>query len=150
FATDQNTKCHCRIIMSPRDVAAGVNHHHKRGPDCEWRDYPRTRAANYRAANRQHEKECSDEFGNVLVHILKLLADRAWKKQAASAMRLWFYCCETTPNRSRSPSKATTNAMFAPILDDAEQANGICQATNLIQIKSRIIAPMIDMMKPAG
>src|SRR5437899_3082709 len=56
--------------MSAGDMAAGKNHHHERRADCEWGDHPRT-CPNHGAANRQDKEECSDEFGDILVHNLQ-------------------------------------------------------------------------------
>ena len=55
--------------MRSRDMAAGENHHHQRRADSERRNDPRA-SANSRAANCQDEEECSDEFGDILVHKL--------------------------------------------------------------------------------
>jgi hypothetical protein len=50
-------------------MAACENHHHQRRANSERRDDPR-HSANSRATNCQDEKECSDEFGDILVHKL--------------------------------------------------------------------------------
>jgi hypothetical protein len=58
--------------MPARDVAPGENHYHERRSNGERRDDTRTRA-NSRAANRQDEKESSDEFCYVFVHIVRFV-----------------------------------------------------------------------------
>src|SRR4029434_4604599 len=67
FTSDQNPERYRRIIMSAGYVTAGVDHHHERRSDRQWRDNSRTRA-DYRAANCQDQEERSDEFGDILVH----------------------------------------------------------------------------------
>ena len=62
--------------MCPGDVAAGENHDHQRRADGERCDDPRA-SADSRAANRQDKKECSNKFGDILVHKSFLLTDRA-------------------------------------------------------------------------
>src|SRR2546423_1389031 len=69
FTSDQNTECHRGIIMSARDVAPGIYHHHERRAYGQRGDHP-SAGADYSAANRQDKKECSDEFGDVFVHNL--------------------------------------------------------------------------------
>ena len=50
----------------------------------------------------------------------------------------------------RDVPRGMGEALFASHLNAGEECEYLRQATNLIQIKSRMIAPMIDMMKPAG
>jgi hypothetical protein len=66
-AADQHTDRHRRIIMRARDVAAGKNHHHQCRSNGERSNHAVTRA-DYCAANGQHKKESSDEFGDILIH----------------------------------------------------------------------------------
>src|SRR5438105_15819408 len=119
--------------MSAGDVAAGENHHHQRRADRERGDDSGSRA-DYRSANRQDKKECSDEFGDILVHSY-VLGQSASKKQEHQQWAVGL----TTAIKHR-----TYNGEHPP------NANASSQAANFIQINSRIIAPMIDMTIPAG
>jgi hypothetical protein len=53
--------------MPAGDVSGGKDHHHEHGADGERRDHA-GRAVDDRAANREDEKESSDEFAEVFVH----------------------------------------------------------------------------------
>src|SRR5205814_4614681 len=58
---------HGRIVMSAGDVTAGENHDHQCRANRQRRN-DSVSAINHRAADRQHEKESSNEFGQVFFH----------------------------------------------------------------------------------
>ena len=53
--------------MTTGNVPAGKDHHHECAADGEWRNHAR-RAGHDRAADGEDEKECPDEFSEILVH----------------------------------------------------------------------------------
>ena len=66
-------------------------------------------------------------------------------------MGLWSYSGETTPTAlGGATSKAEWRRNVCLAFERGRAANDLGQATNFIQINSRMIAPMSDMIKPAG
>jgi hypothetical protein len=106
--------------------------------------------ADYRAANRQDQKECSDKLGEILVHT-SILSRHSLKK--ARQISNWTLVLSRLNKTERwDEEKVTlTQRHYVPLIHDASETdNCLRQATNFIQINSRMIAPMSDMMKPAG
>jgi hypothetical protein len=73
------------------------------------------------------------------------LPDTAWKKQDSSAMGLSAYGMRK--HRAQGISDESQTLYLLLISNTGRMPR---QATSFIQMKSRTIAPMIDMMKPAG
>jgi hypothetical protein len=96
FTSDQHPECHRRIIMRPRNVAASVNHYHKRRTDGERRD-DTCRCANSRAANCQDKKEGSDKFGDILVHKLRSYPRQVEKSKTHQQWDFGLICYEEGP-----------------------------------------------------
>jgi hypothetical protein len=87
----------------------------------------------------------------ILVHNLQSYPTQR-EKARHIRMRLWSLSAgEETPRAGRGTSlRGMREALFASHLNAGKECEYLRQATNLIQINNRIIAPMIDMMKPAG
>jgi len=68
---DPHPEGHRRIVMAPRDMAAGKDHDHERGADGQGRDNP-SPAADDRATNGENQEEGSDQFSDVFIHELAL------------------------------------------------------------------------------
>src|SRR5262249_7313200 len=85
----------------------------------------------------------------IYLFMSQFLREADSKTQASSAMGLWSYWLLATPPYTRRPID-TREARFPLVSKKLWKREGLRQATNFIQIKSRMIAPMIDRMKPAG
>ena len=64
-------------------------------------------------------------------------------------MGLWSYRLWETPPNAGLPTDCG-EARSPLVSEELKKCEGLRQATNFIQIKSRMIAPMSDMIKPAG
>src|SRR5215469_16427791 len=81
----------------------------------------------------------------IYLFIRHFLPDTVWKKQDNSNETLVL----SAPSSARRPTDSR-EACLPLVSEELEKCEGLRQATNFVQIKSRMIAPMIDKMKPAG
>src|ERR1044071_7326798 len=128
--------------MSTRDVTTSIDHHHKRRANCQWRDDSRA-SADYRAANCQNQEERSDEFGDIFVHRSILSRHSLEKARHIGGGTLVSHAVSAVAER-RAVHEARS------FVFSTRKMRSLRQAASFIQINSRIIAPIIDMMKPAG